>query len=401
MNKVEREINAKSATKAEGYVGAGLPVEYHGEYGPIIDLGLATNPSGAAIESKMLYATIITKKLEEYDRDVNHTDIKKLLIDGIGLHGIMDKSVIFDGNGSYGAGDEVIRALSHHLSVNGTKPKLYVPTYSFSNVAQYAARHRIIYEPLPPGKTLFQEDSLTNVLDMGLNALKNNIVYVDYPNNPSGKANSELIRQVVSHVSENKGVPFVDLAFGEVLGNEFEDIIQFVINHQGICVGSLTKTQGLPSLRAGYIIMGPTMTYKLYNDETRLVFGLPVQTKRAYKILFEKNEHGETLAKNYAKKAAQYNIETNTIFYQALQDLGLWVAPTNLETPIQIIVGEGNIYKQFARAGIKTESLNDYKGTLPEGIKGYGDSAVRMLTPRIGTLEETISRLKIAVTLPA
>jgi len=396
---IETEKEIGSDTKVNGYVANGLPVPYHEEYGQIIDLGLAANPCGAAIKASDLHALVTTKNLSEYDEDVHHKDIKKLLIEGIGLQNITYESVIFHPNGSYGAGDEVVRELSHYLSENGRRVIVYAPTYSFPNVAQYTVRHNADYKPLPCGDTLFQEGSLMRVLQMNSD-LRDNIVYIDYPNNPSGVANGELLRDVISHVHDHKGIPFVDLAFGEVLGDEFRDAMQFTIDRGGICVGSLTKTQGLPALRAGYIIASPEFSKTLFiEDYTQLVFGLSVQAKRAFEILFAKQENEETEAQIYAKKAAGYNICTNGVLYEALHRVGLRVAPTTKETPIQVVQGEGDIYRRLATVGIKTESLKDYSCTLPEGADGYGDSAVRILTPRIGMLDETLERIDLAMSL--
>ena len=90
-------MNAENK-KSEGYVATGLPVEYRGEYGQIIDLGLAANPSGAAFDAKKLADLTSTKQIAEYDEDVHHSDIKDLLIEGIGLKNIGNESVIFKTN---------------------------------------------------------------------------------------------------------------------------------------------------------------------------------------------------------------------------------------------------------------------------------------------------------------
>lgn len=387
--------------KAEGYVAKGLAINYRREYGEVIDLGLAANPSGAAFESSRLSEITSTAQLAEYDENVHHTDIKTLLLEGIGIEGVTHESVILHPNGSYGAGDEVVRALSHFSMEHHRKLTLFTPSYSFPNVQQYTFRHGVNYEPLPLGRTLFQSDSLASVLTMDSSKLQDNVVYVDYPNNPSGIADPNLLRSVVKHVSDMGGVPFVDLAFGEVLGGEFKQAINYTISHGGVCVGSLTKTQGFAALRAGYIILNPELSQKLYNAQARLVFGLPAHVKNCYTLLFRNEGEGTTLAQKQAAKAIAYNRETNKVLYSALHDFGLIVAPTILETPVQILISQDkndNLYARLACAGIKAESLNEYNDTLEKGTRGYGDRAVRMLTPRTGMLEQTIDRIKLALT---
>ncbi|KKQ92372.1 MAG: hypothetical protein UU16_C0017G0004 [Candidatus Woesebacteria bacterium GW2011_GWA2_40_7] len=392
-------MNAENK-KSEGYVATGLPVEYRGEYGQIIDLGLAANPSGAAFDAKKLADLTSTKQIAEYDEDVHHSDIKDLLIEGIGLKNIGNESVIFHPNGSYGAGDEVIRALSNHSHQQGKTLTVYVPTYSFPNVEQYAARNNARYVPVISDKSFLQSDSLNAVLDMKSNQLSGNVVYVDYPNNPSGVANKDLLRKVVNHVSFHGGIPFVDLAFGEVLGDEFKDGIQYTIDRGGVCVGSLTKTQGLAALRAGYILMNPGLSKNLYSKGEKLVFGLPAHVKNAYTLLFTGSE-GKTLARAQALKAINYNHQTNSKLYEALTNLGLKIAPTIYETPVQIVANANDdLFTRLACVGIKSESLNEYSNTLgKEASKGYGNQAVRILTPRVGMLEETIKRFRVAMQL--
>lgn len=391
----------KERHSSEGYVAAGLPVEYQNEYGPVIDLGLAANPSGSAFEASKIAELTNTTQITEYDSNVHHTDIKDLLIQGIGLERVDNNSVIFHPNGSYGAGDEVVRALSNHFSKINHKMTLYAPTYSFPNVSQYTTRHGVNYEPVLSPKSFLQSDSLNSILNMGKNRFKNNAVYIDYPNNPSGIANPELLRKVIDHVSNNGGIPFVDLAFGEVLSDEFRKAIQYTIDKGGVCVGSLTKTQGLAALRAGYIIMNPTLAEELYGHGEKLVFGLPAHVKNSYLLLFTQEKGAKSLAKVQTEKAINYNRKTNESFYKGLEKLGLEVASTIYETPVQVIVNKGDdLFARLACVGIKTESMNDYNDTLGNRKNdGFGDSAVRILTPRTGTLEQVLVRIKAAIGL--
>lgn len=393
-------MSTECEDNAKGYVAEGLPVKYGNEFGPLIDLGLAANPSGAAIDTKELARITPTEQLAEYDAKVHHEDIKELLLKGIGITGLDSESVIFHPNGSYGAGDEIVRALGNYLELTHKKrPSMYVTSYSFPNVKQYAIRHRVNYEPLPKGDSLFQEDSLKTLLSMGSRELAGNIMYIDYPNNPTGIANPDLLRKAVKHVKECDGIPFVDMAFGEVLGDEFRKAIQFTVDNGGVCVGSLTKTQGLPALRAGYIILNKDLTNKLYNGDTRLVFGLPAHVKNAYMILFTKPENGgKNIAQLQSEKAIIYNARTNGVFYKFLSEIGIEKAPTKSETPIQLLYkANDNLFIRLASAGIKTECLDDYAGTLPENTNGLGKSGIRILTPRQGQLENTMDRISTAM----
>lgn len=383
--------------KERGYVTSSALKEYQGEYGPIIDLGLGTSPIGPTKEIRQpLRERDPFWELAKYPEDPLHLETRQLLLDGIGIQGLGSESVIFDGNGSYGAGDEIIRFLK-----NQGYDKVLVPVYSFPNVSQWAVRHKVEYIPVSPrGDDLNPLSSVKQMLEF--EDLAGFIVYLDYPNNPFGIANPELTRKLVDHVANNGGVPVIDLAFGEVLGEEFRMAIQYTVDNGGIALGSLSKTQGLPGLRTGYAILPRQFTENGYNGGERLVFGLNREAEYVYNLLFSPldNENGDCLAKIHARRVAEYNQTTNAYLYQRLQQLGLTVAPTDLRTPIQVIISNRkDFYERLRKVGIITESLADYKITLPPGIIRYENSAIRMLTPRPDQIEEVVRRIEVALTL--
>lgn len=378
-----------------GYVTTSQIKEYQGEYGPIIDLGLGTSPIGPAKElEEPLRQRNPFYELAKYPTDPLHVHTRKLLLDGIGIKGLTYESVIFDGNGSYGAGDEVVR----FLAKEGCR-QILAPVYSFPNVAQWAHRHCVGYIPIHSSNNLDPLSSIYQILKLG-KQLENAIVYLDYPNNPFGIADPDLMRTLVLHVVQNGGVPLIDLAFGEVLGEEFKEAIQFVVDNGGIALGSLSKTQGLPGLRTGYAILSKKFTTDGYNGGERLVFGINGEAEFVYNQLFFPDNQGNCLAKIHAQRVAKYNRQTNLILYQMLKNLGLQVLPTDLRTQIQVIHAENlpDFYQRLRRVGIITESLADYQITLG-GRMGYKNSAVRMLTPGPGQLDEVIKRIQIALAL--
>ncbi|KKQ43057.1 MAG: hypothetical protein US60_C0008G0024 [Microgenomates group bacterium GW2011_GWC1_37_8] len=367
--------------------------EYDGRNGTLIDLGLGTSPIGPAPELRIpLRERDPFYDLSQYSEDPLHTDTRKLVIERLGLRGLEDECVVFDANGSYGAGDEVVRYL--HLTGYNT---LIVPNYSFPNVAQWTERHGVKYSTLDT-EHLNPNSSLQTVLSLGASALEDTIVYVDYPNNPFGLADPILVRQIVDHVTQNEGIPIVDLAFGEVLGEEFGNAIQYTVDKGGICLASLSKTQGFPRARAGYAILPPKLTRNGYDGSQRMVFELAGESEFICQQLFSPDSNGGYLAKTHAQRVASYNVATNNQFYSGLCGLGLEVKPTDLRTPIQVVVSDlSNLNQRLIIEGVVTESLYDYRVTLGNGLHGYDHSAVRMLTPRPGELEEVLRRVELAL----
>ncbi|HEY4034186.1 MAG TPA: aminotransferase class I/II-fold pyridoxal phosphate-dependent enzyme [Ktedonobacteraceae bacterium] len=375
---------------ATGYVTKYLEI-YDGRNGAEIDLGLAMSPIGFAHELRdLLENRDAFSSLCIYPIDPLHRETCQILIEGIGLQEVSTDAVLFIDNGSYGAGDEMMRFLSH-LNYH----EVLVSTYSFPNVVQWAKRHKILYTPLPT----FLKDplaSLQEVLKMDKSGLYRRIVYIDYPNNPFGVANPEILRNIIDHVIECEGMPLVDLAFGEILGAEFKDAIQYTLIKGGIVIGSLSKTQGLPGLRTGYAILSQVLIEEKFLEGQRLVFGLHNEAEFIYQQLFKRSQ-GETLAQKHARRVASYNVKVNEKLMKELKQFGLHIGVTDLRTPIQVIISNDNqFYQKLAREGIKTTSLNDYSVSLANE-SGFSDSAVRMLTPKTEYLDEVLRRIRKAL----
>lgn len=388
---------AGKAEQSLGYVVSAERKMYDGQYGPEISLGLGNSPIGAAPELR----TILQQRdpfheLQNYPKDALHKKTAQVLIEGIGLQGVEPESVIFSGNGSYAAGDEIVRFLA--LQHNGFN-KVMVPAYSFPNVSQWSARHDIPYEPIVT-EELNPLASQQRILEMNDADLKNVVVYVDYPNNPFGVYDAQLTRRVVDKVTKAGGIPFVDLAFGETMGREFKDMMQYVYDRDGVSMSSLSKTQGLPDLRVGYALLPKRFINDGYSGDQRLVFGLHHEGEGVLQFLFSKETDNQpTLAERHAQRVSTYNRQTNEQFYAALGGVGLLVAPTSLETQIQVVMSNyPDLYQRLRRVGIVTESLADYAITLgARADLGYKDSAVRMLTPEPSQMDEVINRISIAL----
>lgn len=386
------QTEQKYIAEESGYVVSSLEGHYDGRNGPEIDLGLGTSPIGPAPELRPRLAERDPfEVLSRYAPDPLHTATRKIVAGGLGLPEERYTSVLFNDNGSYGGGDEVVRFTT--LKGYGT---VLVPNLSFPNVAQWCARHNAEYIPVNTGK-LTPTASLEQVLTLDDDVLSGSVVYIDYPNNPFGLYEPQLMRDVVAHASRHGAIPLVDLAFGEVMGEEYREAIQYTLEHQGVCIGSLSKTQGLPGLRTGYAILPDLFTSDGYSGPQRLVFGLNNEAEFVYQELFRENGSGISLARVHAARVAAYNRETNEQLYRALQDLGLCIGPTSLATPIQVIMSElPDLYQRLRREGLLTESLADYSVTI-DGREGLGHSAVRMLTPSPGQLDEVIRRCQLAV----
>lgn len=382
---------SESPTLGTGYVTH--EHRSHCEHGPIIDLGLGTSPIGAAPELKETLSRRNTiEDLEAYPSDPLHSETKGYLVDYLGIKA-STRQVIFGGNGSYGTGDEVLRYLkqSHRCDRIITLP------YSFPNATQWAIRHGVDYSPIVID-SLSWESGLESMYET--ESFAGAAVYIDYPNNPSGNSESALVRELIPLINQRGGVPFIDIAFAEVLGQEFKAVAKTTINNGGIIIGSVSKTQGLPGLRAGWIVLAEEHTNNGYSLAQQLVFGMNREAEEVMKVLYSHSlGTNTTLADLHASRVAQHNVIVNLQMEQIVREMGLLLIPSDHRTSIQVVYDPAcrNLYQAFNRAGIIVESLKDYSGTLPANHLGYGDSAVRILTPNFTKLDEFHERTKVVM----
>jgi len=374
-----------------GYVVS--KIAYSGEYGPELDLGLATSPIGAYPEVLESIQSILgMDELSVYDRDPYSHESGSLVVSRYELENVTSSDVIFHPNGSYGMGDEMVRFLSS-LGYS----RILVTPYSFPNVAEWAKRHSVAYIPLPvDGNGLC--DSYSYLMKMDPTDLNRAIVYLDCPNNPTGLADVATVIRVMEYIQECGAIPMLDVAFGEVLMEDCSRLMQCAVDCGGVAIGSLSKVQGLPSVRAGMAVMNNSLACAYNQGGHRLVFTLTGLQKTALNYLYRPHgNNGACIGDEQAQRVADYCYRTNSSMIPALERLGLTILQTDLRTPIQVIVASVmDLYQRLARVGIKTESLQDYQVTLGERL-GYGNSAVRLVTPGLDQLDEVIRRIKIAL----
>lgn len=365
------------------------------EHGEIINLGLGTSPIGAAPELKLRLARRdLVGDLEEYSEDPFHTKTKGFLLNYIGVSA-ETRQVVFGGNGSYGTGDEVIRYLSRSHNCN----RIITLPYSFPNTSQWAIRHGLDSTCHGTVERSWEENLATLTQR---NDLAGSVVYIDYPNNPSGQSGSSLLNELIPFIANRGGVPFIDMAFAEVLGDEFKNVAKTTLNNQGIIIGSVSKTQGLPGLRAGWIILSEEHINNGYTPEQQLVFGINREAEEVMQALYsnlQQDGSQTTLADVHARRVSNHNVVVNQELSRTVTELGLHLLPSDLRTSIQVIYDPGgrNLYNAFMQAGIIIESLKDYDSTLPSHRNGYGNSAIRILTPNFSKLDMVLDRIGLAV----
>lgn len=385
----------KNETQGLGYIKAHMVPEQvvpGQDHTVRVDLGLA----GATLPPESSLLNLLNK----WDFDPTHYSHDALSIIPAeklleGLRVSLNPDNVHFASGAYSALDEVIR----HLRINGDFKELIRISMSFPNTMQIAERYKVTVNSIS-SPDLNPKTSLENLLN-NVEITPDTIVYIDLPNNPFGTYSLQLTREVIKKTIEGGGIPIIDLAFGEVLGRDFNSIIKLTLDKGGIVVGSLSKTQGLPGLRIGYFILPELSQYSqsrlFYPSSQKLVFRLNPRQAEVINYLYSR-ENGLSRAEKHALEVANYNIKTNEKLYKLIEDSKLLPIGDPNESPIQVVLSTNPKIKDLRTAllscGITTESLLHY-GPDPIIKDELLATAVRMLTPRPGELENLRERLSL------
>ena len=394
MNKLQDQ------ERFSGYVFTKEKHSYDGRHGAVIDLGLGVSPLGAACELAESFikqdAARLFAALTCYANDAAHRDMCRLALDYLQLPDMPSETVILSSHGSMGAADEVVGFLARR-----SFHTIYVPTYSFPDIYRLAVRHRLAYRPLS-STVLHPIESAAAIMELGWKQLAGSIVYLDYPNNPFGADDPALMRQLALHAVQHGAVPVIDVAFAETLGDEFFAAVRYVTELGGVCLGTLSKTQGLPHLRFGYAVIAPQLLER-YDSDQRLIFLLNPLAIFVLNTLLDCRERPEPLASLHAKRVREYNAVANSKLYAGLEQLGLTVGLTDPHTHLQVVISDlPDFWQRLLSCGIITESLYDYRQTIAgctDKTNYLGNRAVRMLTPGPGKIEATLARIRLALSL--
>ncbi|GEM_PF-1973725 len=422
------------------YVTAPRETSYTGEYGKEINLVLsqcALGPNRWVLKELQRWRT----PHGFYLGDAKYKSVKKTILEGWGLNipqsekyvrvhpdtqtaqeifidrpAIEEDQVLVHGGGGALGIEEAARVLKR-LGYR----EILAPEYSFPYVDDFAERQGIRYRTIRTASH-HPLDSLNQVLSMNPSEIEGKGFYNDYGNTPFGVADAKLTREFVKKVAECGGIPIVDLAFAEVLGKtEFRNIIMEVVGNGGIAIASLSKTQGFPEERGGYSFYNRAII-EAYNkrfpkrkgspentpfERHKVPFQLHPETEEVMNQLFQLRKmpkddgsaEQKCFAEVWAQEVADYNEVTNYRMWLGFQKLGFRMpSQTDWRTPTKVIISDlPDLHQRLALVGLRTSSLIHYDQTLRDPRQGYGDSAVRLVTPPPEIYIDVVKRAAIAV----
>ncbi|MBC7001093.1 aminotransferase class I/II-fold pyridoxal phosphate-dependent enzyme [Photobacterium sp. BZF1] len=225
-----------------------------------------------------------------------------------GLELIFNKLIDHQHRTMMGIGPQFVEAVSEFQLVGGSYQALNMFDFNSDNDLFGAVENKILRE-------------------------KPTLVYIDNPNNPTGRIYDKKHLLSLCQVCEQAGsLLIIDEAYGEFLTQEQSMVKECKHYSHLVVLRTFSKGLGLAGLRLGYIVSSPTLTPYLQTAVTVFTPSLPA-LKIACHILPKANAF---VAENQAKTIA---------FKHAIMDIlhshGFNIVPTSEQTPIMLVHKSG------------------------------------------------------------
>jgi histidinol-phosphate aminotransferase len=185
----------------------------------------------------------------------------------------VDPDRIVVGNGS----DELINYTISAFGGNGAGVVFPTPTFSIYGITASLWETKVISVPLPESFEISSDDIIS-----GMKSVDRSIVFISYPNNPTGNCFS---RQTIIDILEC-GVPsivVIDEAYCDFSGKTFLPLLAEYDNL--IIMRTLSKAYGLAGLRVGYMIAGKEIVTQIM--KVKMVFNINSLSQRIALILLK------------------------------------------------------------------------------------------------------------------
>ncbi|MFA0037099.1 aminotransferase class I/II-fold pyridoxal phosphate-dependent enzyme [Vibrio sp. 10N.261.52.A1] len=312
-----------------------------------IDCRLGTNPNGAPPLSDAIKETLLDDLSDYYS--FNH--IAKLSVLTANYIGTAPDRVFFS-NGSMPMLSTIFsKLLGDNMTMLGLGPQFVDAVSEFIQLG--GSYNALKYSPgmIP----IFCEEIRTTAPS---------IVYIDNPNNPTGRAYSrEELEPVVEACQDSDSILLIDEAYGDYL-KKSESMAQFANEFNNVLVTrSFSKGLGLASCRLGYAVVSPNLRDYL----SRIIIPF-TPSLTSIKIACDVLPNIDS----FLEKCKTDCREIKKTMIDELQQCGIEVLPTNDETPIFLAYKRGeNLASWFDDRGILVESAHHFALTDSTLTKEY------------------------------
>lgn len=252
---------------------------------------------------------------------------------------IFNKVLSNDKKSMLGIGPQFVEAVSEFKVSGGS--------YSSLNMFDYA-----------------DEESLFLALQSEIRKQKPTLVYIDNPNNPTGRiyARQHLVN-VCKVCREVGAILLVDEAYGEFIEHEESMLFEAAKCDNLLVLRSFSKGMGLAGIRLGYVVSSPSLSKYLHSSV--VPFGPSLASIKIAKAILPDIEA-------YLAKSKFRTRHYKLAMMRQLEECGFEVMETSPKTPILLVKKSFvNLAKLLDDNGIMVASGSHFKETNPQMDEQY------------------------------
>ncbi|MEZ9409540.1 aminotransferase class I/II-fold pyridoxal phosphate-dependent enzyme [Vibrio lentus] len=312
-----------------------------------IDCRLGTNPKGRPPLSYAIKETLLDDLSDYYSFDY----IAKLSVLTANYIGT-DPDRVFFSNGSMPMLSTIFsKLLGDNMTMLGLGPQFVDAVSEFIKLG--GSYSSIKYSP-----------SVIPTLCEKIRTTAPSVVYIDNPNNPTGRAYShEELEPVVEVCLDSGSILLIDEAYGDYLAKD-ESMVQFANEFNNVVVTrSFSKGLGLASCRLGYAVV----SHNLRDYFSKIIIPF-TPSLTSIKIACDVLPNIDSFLDGCKKDCR----EIKKTMIDELKLCGIEVAPTHEDTPIFLAYKQGeNLASWFDDRGILVESAHHFELTDNTLTKEY------------------------------
>lgn len=215
------------------------------------------------------------------------------------------------------------------------------------------------------------------------------MLYINYPNNPTGATcDSAYLKKVYDWCSANGTILCYDNAYSEMVYDGYKAPSVLEAGPDAIEFGSFSKTFNMTGWRLGYAVGHPDLIAGLKKCKGQIDSGAPIFVQKAgiaaLKLYGEKGEIPKVIKENMKEYA-----ERRKVLVHGLRDLGY-----------DVPMPKGTFYVWF-NCGMSSEKFTEKMvdlGIIVTPGSGFGESAegyIRMtVTEPVERIKEALARMK-------
>lgn len=332
-----------------------LSGEYHSyvDHSFRIDCSLGSNPFGAPEIPEHVVKDIIYG----IDKYYCHRELSELTYLTRQFIGIEDCRITYT-TGSLGALELIFNKLIDHnnRTMIGIGPQFVEAVSELTLVGgKYQSINMLDYQ---------NESDLFGVLASKISSQNPALVYIDNPNNPTGRIYDRAYLVEIARVCERYGaILIVDEAYGEYLTPEQSMLDQTLVLDNLIVLRTFSKGLGLAGIRLGYLASSENLTSAI--EAAVSVF---TPTYPSIKIASATLPNAKHFLEMNRSKTEYFKPQMIGL----LSEHNIEVVGTSISTPIMLLKKTGtNLSKLFENIGIKTCSGVDFAITCDAMTEEY------------------------------